>query len=95
MKLHDLDKLIISPLADTGLRRSDLANINVADLDVVSQTIYVWGKSAKERVVRYASSGIITLSQLMETPKGPEDKATEHDEIDASSGIKVLRPIRP
>ncbi|MFQ6029964.1 MAG: tyrosine-type recombinase/integrase [Dehalococcoidia bacterium] len=46
------DKLIISMLADTGLRRSELLGIGLDDIDLERQVIKVWGK-AKERVVRY------------------------------------------
>lgn len=40
-------------LADTGLRRSELINIDVADIDLNREVIKVWGKGAKERMVRY------------------------------------------
>ncbi len=50
------DKLVVSMLADTGLRRSELANIDVGDIDLDRQTIKVWGKGAKERMVRYGPS---------------------------------------
>ncbi len=45
------DKLIVSMLADTGLRRSELASIDVEGVDPERKTIKVWGKGAKERVV--------------------------------------------
>ena len=51
---HDMrDKTIISMLADTGLRPTELASIKRADVDLGENTILVWGKGAKQRLVRY------------------------------------------
>ncbi|MEE3005553.1 MAG: site-specific integrase [Chloroflexota bacterium] len=47
------DKLAVAMLADTGLRLSELASILTSEIDLESQTIRVWGKGAKQRVVRY------------------------------------------
>ncbi|MDA1129720.1 MAG: tyrosine-type recombinase/integrase [Chloroflexi bacterium] len=47
------DKLIVLLLADTGLRRAELCSIEWADVDAERDTIRVWGKGAKQRVVRY------------------------------------------
>ena len=50
-----------SLLADTGLRRSEASNVKWKDIDHENDTIRVWGKGAKQRVVRY---GPITRSIL-------------------------------
>ena len=47
------DKLIVSMFADTGLRLTELSTVSPADLDLPTQTLKVWGKGAKQRVVRY------------------------------------------
>ena len=47
------DKLIVSLLADTGLRLSELANIERKDIDIQTRTIVVWGKGARQRRVAY------------------------------------------
>ena len=47
------DKLIVSILADTGLRRAELCSVRWADVDQERDTIRVWGKGAKQRFVRY------------------------------------------
>ena len=46
------NQAIILMLFDTGLRLSELANIQVKDIDFDHETIKVMGKGAKERVVR-------------------------------------------
>jgi site-specific recombinase XerD len=60
------DRLIVSMLADTGLRLSELAGITESNIDRHSQTIRVWGKGAKQRVVRY---GPYTASLLDSAPQ--------------------------
>ena len=46
------NKAIILTFLDTGLRLSELANIDIKDLDFDHEIIKVMGKGAKERVVR-------------------------------------------
>lgn len=46
------NRAIILSLLDTGLRLSELANIQIRDIDFDRETIKVMGKGAKERVVR-------------------------------------------
>ncbi len=45
------DKLVVSLLADTGLRLSELASLKVGDVDLEESSIVVWGKGAKQRKV--------------------------------------------
>ena len=47
------DKLIVSLLADTSLRRAELCSVSWADVDQERDKILVWGKGAKQRFVRY------------------------------------------
>ena len=59
------DKLIVSMLADTGLRRSELISIDVDDIDLNRQIIKVWGKGAKQRVVRYGPTTQVLMSSWL------------------------------
>jgi len=43
------DEVIISLLADSGMRLSELANIKAGDIDWESNTITIWGKGNKQR----------------------------------------------
>ncbi len=47
------DKLVVAMLADTGLRLTELASVRPVDVDLERSIITVWGKGAKQRVVRY------------------------------------------
>ena len=49
----DRDRLIISLLADTGMRISELLKVHPSDINFETCTIRIWGKGAKQRVVRY------------------------------------------
>ena len=46
------NRAIILVFVDTGLRLSEMASIQIADIDFDHETIKVMGKGAKERVVR-------------------------------------------
>lgn len=45
------DRAIIHLLLDTGIRASELCNLNIEHLDVNNQRLKVFGKGAKERIV--------------------------------------------
>jgi site-specific recombinase XerD len=45
------DKLVVSLLADTGLRLSELVSLRVGDIKLEESSIAVWGKGAKQRKV--------------------------------------------
>ena len=48
------DRLIIEMLYDTGIRRSELANIKISEVDFESQYIKVTGKGNKQRMIPFA-----------------------------------------
>ena len=60
------DRLLVSMLADTGLRLSELAAIDANNIDLDRDTILVWGKGAKQRVVRYGPSTARFLVEYLE-----------------------------
>jgi len=62
------DKLIVSLLADTGLRRTELSSVEWADVDLEQDTIRVWGKGAKQRLVRYGPRSKSLMEMWLEQP---------------------------
>ena len=50
------DKLIIELLYTTGIRRAELINLKLSDVDLASRTIKVLGKRNKERIVPLLST---------------------------------------
>jgi integrase/recombinase XerC len=49
------DKLLITLLYATGMRRSELIGIKLGDIDIEKQTIKVLGKRSKERIIPLGS----------------------------------------
>jgi len=45
------DKLIVELLYSTGMRRAELINLKVTDIDLVNETVKILGKRNKERIV--------------------------------------------
>lgn len=73
------DKSIIELFYSTGIRRIELVNIKLTDLNLESKTLKVLGKRNKERILPLLSSTIQTLNDyLMERNRLPivNDKAT-------------------
>lgn len=56
------NKAIILVFIDTGLRLSEMASVGLKDIEIQTGTIKVWGKGAKQRVVRI---GVNTQKSLM------------------------------
>ncbi|PTM10570.1 MAG: integrase [Bacteroidetes bacterium] len=66
------DKSIIELFYSTGIRRIELVNIKLADLDFSSRTLKVLGKRNKERILPLLSSTIESLKDyLFERDKLP------------------------
>jgi len=64
------DKLVVSLLADTGIRRAELAGIAIGSVDLPARTIRIWGKGAKERKVAYGPRTASLLTQYLESVEG-------------------------
>jgi integrase/recombinase XerC len=61
----DRDKLIIELFYVSGIRLSELININVGDIDYNMSTIKVLGKRNKERIIPLSPSIIIQLQDFI------------------------------
>ena len=64
------DKVIVTVLADTGLRISELVSVTLSDIDSEARTIRIWGKGAKQRIVRYGPFTAQLLSSYRRTLTG-------------------------
>lgn len=56
------DKAILEVLYSTGIRVSELTNLNVEDIDFIGGTVKVRGKGKKERIVPLGSKAIEALN---------------------------------
>jgi integrase/recombinase XerC len=59
------DKLIIELFYTTGIRRIELVNIKLSDLDIESKTLKVLGKRNKERILPLLNSIVVTLNNYL------------------------------
>ena len=50
---------------DSGLRLAELASIRVEHLDLGRRTIKVWGKGARQRIVRYGPQTESLLAEYL------------------------------
>ncbi len=78
------DQLIITLLYATGIRREELINIKLEDVNTSSNTIKVFGKRAKERIIPLP----IKVLKLIEKYKGLLPDKTCPFLIQTSSGKK-------
>ncbi len=69
------DKIIISILYNTGMRRAELINLKDGDFDFVSKTVKVLGKGDKERIIPMTEDLIDCLKKYIEV----RDKYFETD----------------
>jgi integrase/recombinase XerC len=77
IQINDLggvrNRAIFETLYSCGLRVSELAGLNTADMDFESQTVRVLGKGAKERIVpvgRKAMDAVASYRRQLEVEKG-------------------------
>ncbi len=61
------DRAILELLYATGARRSELVNLNLADIDLIAQTLHIiQGKGGKSRVVPIGTTAIYWLTQYLD-----------------------------
>ncbi|MFM6973757.1 MAG: tyrosine-type recombinase/integrase, partial [Agromyces sp.] len=69
------DHAILELLYASGIRVSELASIDLESCDLDQQTVRVWGKGSKERVVpfgQFAKDAIVTYLQRARAQLGPK-----------------------
>ncbi|HVE13611.1 MAG TPA: tyrosine-type recombinase/integrase [Elusimicrobiota bacterium] len=65
------DKAILELLYSSGLRRSELARLGVADLDFVGGVVRVFGKGSRERVVPVGRPALEALRAYLDARPSP------------------------
>ena len=84
----DRDRAILELLYSSGLRRSELAAVNVGDVDFVSGFVRVLGKGSRERLVPV---GVTALSCLREylRQRGPASSRGENPLFVNARGLRL------
>ncbi|MDE2491014.1 MAG: tyrosine recombinase [Elusimicrobia bacterium] len=67
------DRALVELLYSAGLRRAELAALNVGDLDLLSGTARVFGKGSKERIVPVGEAALELLREWLRARGGAGD----------------------
>ncbi len=77
------DKLILELLYGAGLRVSELMDLNLQDISVEEEVIYVFGKGEKERLVPIGQEGLKSLDTYLLKSRGEILKKNHKEETEA------------
>lgn len=67
------DRALVELLYSSGLRRAEIAALNVGDVDALSGTIRVLGKGSKERIVPVGEAALSCLRESLRSRGSPGD----------------------
>ena len=84
------DSIILEILYSSGIRVSELTNINVQDVDISQETIKVKGKGKKERIVPIGSQTTLRLNEFIKENK--TDKTSKLTPLFISNQFTRLTP---
>lgn len=87
------DKLIIELLYATGIRRAELINLKLTDIDIHRNTILVLGKRNKERIVPLLPSTKVLFLDYLDKRKSLEGLFDERFVFLSKSGIKIYETL--
>ena len=79
------DRFILELLYSTGCRVSEVASINISDINFRDRSIRVYGKGGKERIVFLGESAIVCLNEYLPMKKIRTDK----DDQDAANALLI------
>lgn len=85
------DKLILDIFYQTGIRLSELVNLRLTDLDLQGNTIKVYGKGKKERLIPISRELVASISYY--NGKRDELKTSSEYLFTTSSGNKVYQKL--
>ncbi len=80
---------IVLLFLDTGLRLSELAHLQIDDIDIARSQLCVMGKGAKERVAPFGTQTRRTLHRYMQAFRFPPLPEHEHDLFTTESGTPL------
>ncbi|WP_108247124.1 tyrosine-type recombinase/integrase [Muricauda brasiliensis] len=87
------DKLIIELLYTTGMRRAELVNLKINDVDFSSQVIKVLGKRNKERVIPIIPSAIEQIKNYLSKRSELENVTDSSFLILTKEGLKIYETL--
>ncbi len=91
-KLGVRDKAIMELLYATGIRRSELVNLDIYDVNFAKMQIKVFGKGKKERIVPFNQSAKCALEEYISTVRESLIKNKDEKALFISSHGKRISP---
>lgn len=79
------DDAVLELLYGSGLRVSEVCELNTDSLDLDAGTVRVWGKGEKERIVPLSAPAVLALRKHLEASEGLE--------VEAGTGRDGTKPI--
>lgn len=92
----EMEKLVLRMLYETGMRRSELAMLTVASVDLSALSIKVLGKRNKERIIpieNELAQNIIRYLALRESVLA--EKCAEHPNVEPTNRLLITEKGRP
>ncbi|WP_418509623.1 tyrosine-type recombinase/integrase [Corallibacter sp.] len=87
------NRLIIELFYSTGIRRIELVNLKLSDLDLPNKTLKVLGKRNKERLVPLLDSVIQTIHKYIDTRKTLENIQENTHLFLTKKGVKIYETL--
>lgn len=98
INLRILDKAILELFYGTGIRLSELINLKLNDVNFYNNTVKVFGKGSKERIVPFGKKAYTALKNYLEIREICDLKKSEYYFIDSKGNklypMKVQRIIK-
>lgn len=87
------DKLIVELLYATGMRRAELVNLKLADIDLTNHTLKVLGKRNKERIMPMLPSTVRQIKAYLELRAGLEYAHETPYLLLTKEGLKIYETL--
>ena len=87
------DKLIVELLYATGMRRAELVNLKLADIDLANNTLKVLGKRNKERIMPMLPSTVRQIKAYLELRDGLENAHETPYLLLTKEGLKIYETL--
>lgn len=87
------DRAIVELFYATGMRKSELIQLKLTDLDFHKHTVKILGKRNKERIVPLINPIIETLKQYIESRKDFENHKSEQALFLSKKGVKISQTL--
>ena len=87
------DKLIIELFYSTGIRRAELVNIKIKDIDFSNKTLKVLGKRSKERIIPLLPFVVVTIEEYLEYRNKVQTQSSEDYLFLVKKGNKVYETL--